>query len=93
MQVVPLDVGPGAVEVYVDGARAEGAPRELELRADRDHKVFVKRDGYTPALVVLETRRVDGRDALAPDAVRVRLRPRAGEREVEIRDEDATGAE
>jgi len=87
LQVVPLDVGPGAVEVFVDGARAEGAPSELELRADRDHKIYLKRAGYVPELVVLESRRVEGRDRLEPAIVRARLAPRRGEREVEVRDE------
>ena len=86
MQVVPVDVGPGPVELYVDGERAEAVPARLELRADRDHKIFVKRDGFRPELVVLESRTVEGREQLVPGEVRVQLAPRAGEREVEIRD-------
>jgi len=40
-QWVPLDLGPGAVELYVNGDRAEEVPAEIELRADRDHKLYV----------------------------------------------------
>ena len=86
MQVVPLDLGPPPVELYVDGERAETVPAEVELRADRPHKLFVKREGYVPELVVLETSERDGRDALSPDVVRVRLQPVIGDHEVSIED-------
>lgn len=90
-QRIPLDLGPGPVELFVDGERAEELPAELELRADRDHKVFVKRPGYVPELVVLEARGVDGREGLVPDRVRVRLLPVIGDREIQIEDA-ASGA-
>ncbi len=83
-QRIPLDLGPAPVELFVDGERAEAVPAELELRADRDHKLFVKRSGYVPELVVLEARETDGRDGLVPERVRVRLRPEIGDRDIEI---------
>ena len=83
-QRVPLDLGPGAVELYVDGRRVEGLPNELELRSDRDHKLFVKRPGYLPELVVLESREVAGEETLEPGEVRVRLSPLVGDRRLEI---------
>ena len=94
-QLVPLDLGPGPVELYVDGERADEVPVELELRADRDHKLFVKRAGFVPQLVVLEASEVDGRDQLAPEHVRVRLEPIAGNRELRIEDasEEADGSD
>ena len=85
-QWVPLDLGPAPVELFVDGERAEEIPPEIELRADRDHKLFVKRAGFVPELVVLETREIDGREALVPGAVRVRLRPAVGSRDIEIQE-------
>jgi hypothetical protein len=90
-QRVPLDLGPAPVELYVDGALATEVPLEVKLRADRDHKIFVKRAGYVPELVVLETREVDGRYGLAPAEVRIRLRPIAGDPDLEIEEEDPDG--
>jgi hypothetical protein len=86
-QRVPLDLGPAPVELSVDGALAGEIPGDLELRADRDHKLFVKRPGYVPELVVLESREIDGRYGLEPGQVRVRLRPVAGEPDLEIEEE------
>lgn len=83
-QRIPLDLGPGAVELYVDGERAEGVPQEVELRSDRDHKLFVKRPGYVPELIVLETQEVDGAVALEPPEVRIRLHPMIGDRQIQI---------
>lgn len=83
-QRVPLDLGPGEVELYVDGERSTAVPLEVELRADRDHKLFVKRQGYLPELVVLETGEVEGDAVLRPSQVRVRLAPVIGDRRIEI---------
>lgn len=92
-QWVPLDLGPGAVELYVNGDRAQEVPPEVELRADRDHKLFVKKPGYVPELVVIETREVEGRETLVPGGVRVRLLPIAGDRRIEIEEAGAASAE
>ena len=92
-QWVPLDLGPGAVELYVNGDRAQEVPPEVELRADRDHKLFVKKPGYVPELVVIETRVVAGRETLVPGGVRVRLLPIAGDRRIEIEEAGAASAE
>ena len=83
-QWVPLDLGPGAVDLYVDGRRVDEVPSEVELRADRDHKLFVKRPGYLPELVVLETREVEGDAVLRPPSVSVWLEPVIGDRSIEI---------
>ena len=87
-QRVPLDVGPGPVLLFVDGELATEIPEELELRADRDHKIFVKRDGYTPELVVLESRELDGRDRLEPPRIEIRLKRKRGDRDVRIEDDE-----
>ncbi len=73
-QLIPLDVGPVPLEVYLDGKLLEGVPSELELKANRDHTVFVKRDGFRSQLMVLTTGEVEGRDRLTPEQVSVRLR-------------------
>jgi hypothetical protein len=45
--------------VYVDGRLLEKGPAGLELRSDEPHKLYIKRPGEPPHLVVLETT-VDG---------------------------------
>ena len=92
-QRIPLDLGPGAVELYVNGERAEAVPQEVELRIDRDHKIFVKRPGYVPQLVVLETQEVDGEVALEPPQVRVRLHPVIGDRRIQIEEAEPRPAD
>jgi hypothetical protein len=75
-QRVALDVGPAPVEVFVDGDPVPGAPvREIELRADRPHVLFFKRDGYQAERVVLRSVRDAGGDRLEPATVRVLLVP------------------
>ena len=84
-QVIPLDVSPPPSEVYLDKQPLDGAPRELELRADRDHTLFFKKPGYRPELVVLESLEVDGEERLVPERVELRLRPLAsGTQQIEV---------
>jgi hypothetical protein len=92
-QRIPLAAEPAPVAVYVDGQLQVGAPAEVELRADRDHTLYFKKEGYTSKLVVLETKSDDDGKRLQPDQVRVTLEPRGGTgREVEIeRDVPAGG--
>jgi len=75
-QRIPLDVAPHGARLYLDGEPVEALPPELELRADRDHKLFFKSEGHRPELVVLRTATdADGRSKLEPAAVRLRLVP------------------
>jgi len=87
-QWVALEVGPAPVQVFVDGEPVAGAsPSEIELRADRPHVLFFKRDGYQAEQVVLRSVREEGGPRLDPAAVRVQLRPLSrtgGEVEVEL---------
>jgi len=84
-QLIPLDVSPAPSQVYLDKEPLEESPSELELRADRDHTLFFKREGYRSELVVLETREIDGKERLVPDRVELRLRPlRSGTRDLEV---------
>jgi len=76
MQVVPLQLGPAPLSVYVDGrALPDDAPSEVELRADRAHVLFVKKPGHHPERVVLESRREGGVARLSPDRIELRLTP------------------
>lgn len=74
-QRVALAVAPPGAVVYVDGEALPVVPEAIELRSDRDHKLFFKSPGYRPELVVLRSLRVDGAPHLDPQDVSVRLAP------------------
>jgi hypothetical protein len=75
-QPIPLDLGPGQFEIFVDGEQVSGKPSELVLSANKPHVVFVKRVGHIPEMVVLRTDSESGRPRLTPAQITVRLRPR-----------------
>jgi hypothetical protein len=75
-QQIPLDLGPGHFEIFVDGERVPDNPSELALRTDESHVVLVKREGHVPKLVVLRTLSESGEPQLSPGRIRVRLQPR-----------------
>lgn len=72
-QVVLLNVEPKPVVLYLDGEAQKQLPESLELKSDRDHKLFFRKEGYQPELVVLVTKNVEGEPALVPDRVDVQL--------------------
>jgi hypothetical protein len=74
-QRVALAVAPAGAVLFVDGEALPAVPEAIELRSDRDHKLFFKSPGYRPELVVLRSQRVDGAPRLDPQDVRVRLTP------------------
>jgi len=78
LQVVPLEVEPAPGSLHVDGQEVVPVPRTLELRADRDHKLYFKRDGYRPELIVLRSLEDESGPHLVPARVQARLRPLAG---------------
>jgi hypothetical protein len=84
-QKVSLDCVPEEVTVYVDGRALEETPQEIELRADRPHKIFVKAPGHEPQLIVLEPE-VDerGRQSLEPAEVCVDIVPVGLDRELTL---------
>jgi hypothetical protein len=89
LQTVELRVEPTPTSVHVDGKSVSPVPASLELRADRDHSLFFKRDGYRPELVVLQSRPGESGPRLEPARVEARLRPLAGKsRDVEIETEE-----
>jgi len=77
-QVIPLDVAPDAVTVFLDGEALAGTPSQLELRSDRDHKLYFKRAGYRPEMVVLRSTENGSQPGLEPTEIRVRLAPLTG---------------
>jgi len=75
-QIVPLSVDPAPVEVYVDGRRVDSDdPGHLALRSDRSHVVLIRRMGYRPAQVVVESVRTPDGPRLRPERIVVRLEP------------------
>jgi hypothetical protein len=84
-QQIPLGCVTEEVVVYVDGELLEEHPDVLELRADEPHKIFFKRPGHEPELVVLEpSTDADGRPRLEPADVCIELVPVGLERELTI---------
>lgn len=65
-QRVSLDCVPHEVSVYVDGRSLDRGTGSVELRRDRDHKVFFKGGGFEPQLVVLESHRAEDGERLSP---------------------------
>jgi hypothetical protein len=88
-QAVPLDCITEDVVVYVDGRLLAEDPGVLELSADEPHKLYFKRPGHEPQLVVLDPRvDADGRTRLEPADVCAQLKPIGLDRELTIEAED-----
>lgn len=88
-QSVPLDCVEEQIAVYVDGRLLEGDPDEIRLRTDQPHKLYFKREGSEPQLVVLEpTTGPDGERRLEPANVCVKLVPVGLGREITIEVEE-----
>lgn len=90
-QVVPLDCVPEEVQIYVDGELLADHPDMVELSPDEPHKIFFKRPGHEPQLVVLDSVvGPDGRPTLASTDACVDLVPVGVGRELVVEGE-ATG--
>jgi len=73
-QRIALDCIPKQVTVYVDRRAIEPGTREIELRTDEPHQVYLKAPGHEPRLVVLEPQTdANGRSVLHPPDVCVEL--------------------
>lgn len=85
-QRVPIDSAPRDARVFVDGADVGQPPLEVDLRSDRDHSVFLRREGYQPALVILRSERSapKARPELDPGEVKVQLVPIERGRDLEV---------
>jgi hypothetical protein len=75
-QNVGVESDPPGAQIYLDGQPAGQTPTTLEVGRDKDHTVFLKRQGYKPELVVLEKHEAsDGIDFLTPADVVRRMSP------------------
>lgn len=91
-QEIPLGCVEEEVQIFVDGRLLEGDPRSVSLRADRPHKLFFKREGEPPQLVVLEPGTgPDGEPRLVPSDPCVHLVPVGLGRELTIEVEEDAG--
>lgn len=75
-QNVSIESDPPGAEIFLDGEPIGTTPQVLRVPRDRDHSVYLKKEGYRPELVVLEKHEAnDGIDFLTPADVAKRLAP------------------
>lgn len=75
-QRIPLECVAEEVQIYVDGRLLEGQPDAIDLPVDEPHKLYFKREGHEPQLVVLRPgEAADGTAQLEPRDVCVELVP------------------
>lgn len=95
-QNVSVHSTPAAAQVFVDGDFIGVTPQRLAIGTLSDHKVFLKKDGYRPELVVLTLHRpTDGINFLTPPDVYVTLSPLDGserDSDVEVQLEQGAAA-
>lgn len=71
-----MTIQPVPVTLYVDGElHPHGSPDQLELRADRPHILFFKKEGYRSEQIVIRSLRDESGSRLEPDRVEIRLSP------------------
>ena len=92
-QSIPLACVVEEVHIFVDGRLLEGQPDAIDLRSDVPHKLYFKREGHEPQLVVLEPRTApDGSWRLEPADVCVQLVPVGLGRKLTIEAEESADA-
>ena len=92
-QQIPLECVAEEVQVFVDGQLLEERPDAIDLRADVPHKLYFKREGHEPQLVVLEPAEgLDGTWRLEPGDVCVELVPVGIGRELTIEVDENGGS-
>ncbi len=75
-QNVGISSTPSQAEVFVDGELVGLTPQRLAIGTFSDHKVYVKKEGYRPELVVLMLHRPTDRiNFLTPPDVHITLTP------------------
>ena len=83
---------PEGAEVYLDGHMVGVTPLRLRIATQAHHKVYLKKEGYRPELLVLNSHQPQDRiDFLTPADLRVRLMPLVAPlpRELEVEGEEA----
>lgn len=77
-QSVGVESDPPGAQIYLDGKLVGQTPTKLRIGREKDHTVYLKREGYRPELVVLELHKAnDGVHFLTPADVARRLSPGA----------------
>lgn len=75
-QNVGIESDPPGATIYLDGKPVGVTPQTLRVPRDAPHSVYLKKEGFRPALVVLEKHAAnDGIDYLTPADVVKRLAP------------------
>lgn len=75
-QNVGVETDPPGAQIYLDGKLVGQTPAKLRIGRERDHIVYLKREGYRPEPVVLEKHEAnDGIDFLTPADVVKHLSP------------------
>ncbi len=76
VQFVGVESDPPGAQIYLDGKLVGKTPAKLRVSREKDHMVYLKREGYRPEPVVLEKHEAnDGLDYLTPADVVKRLAP------------------
>jgi len=76
VQFVGVETDPPGAQIYLDGKLVGTTPRQLKVSREKDHMLYLKREGYRPEPVVLEKHEAnDGVDFLTPADVVRRLSP------------------
>ena len=97
-QNVGIESVPTGAEIFLDGEKIGETPHKQAVPRDKEHAVYVKKEGYRPELVVLELQTpADGITFFTPADVKVSLTPLPGERgghdrSLDIEVEDKSGA-
>jgi hypothetical protein len=77
-QMIGLSVSPEPAVLFVDGKRLDELPESVELTANKDHTLFLQREGYRSQLIIVRTaEREGGEDFLSPERVEVLLKREA----------------
>jgi hypothetical protein len=84
----PLDRATGDITVFVDGAPVDRASDSIELRTDQPHVLFIKGEGYLPAMVVLDIEETEDGPALSPRDLCIGLNLAKRSRKLEIEVEE-----
>ena len=87
-QHVPLDCITEEMRVFVDGQLLEGDPDSIRLGIDAPHKLYIKRPGHPPQLVVLVPEETGDGIRLVPEDVCLELVPVGVDRALTIEAED-----
>jgi hypothetical protein len=84
----PLDRAPADVTVFVDGVPVDRTSDSIDLRTDQPHVLFIRGEGYEPAMVVLDIEETEDGPALSPRDLCLGLNLAKRSRKLEIEVEE-----